>query len=250
MSTPPPRSSVPGKPNEAGAVRGRKKRGLLPLWLLLGLLALIALALILYFSLRGTSKKAAVVAPVAPVATTAIASPSDVPSAIPPPVDTSSPVDTSTAAPATTAGTPAAVPTPAATAAGGNLVGGAGKSAVPATGKDAEPGDTGTVLFAENSSTVDAQGQAVITAAAATLKADKATKVAVTGYTDKVAGAPINDPLSQERADKVAAILRSDIGTGVTVSTSAKGENDPAATNVTADGRAQNRRAVISNLTG
>lgn len=81
------------------------------------------------------------------------------------------------------------------------------------------------------------------------LKAGNAKKVVVTGYTDKVAGTPVNDPLSQERADKVAAILRADLGPGVTVTTAAKGETDPAETNETAVGRAQNRRAVVSNLT-
>jgi len=92
---------------------------------------------------------------------------------------------------------------------GASLVGGAGvavapASAVPATLAKREAGTAGTVLFAEGSAELDANANKVITTAAQNVKAAGATKVTISGFTDVVAGAQVNDPLSQERADAVA----------------------------------------------
>ncbi len=113
-----------------------------------------------------------------------------------------------------------------------------------ATGARA-PGSAGTVLFAEGSSAIDSNGQKVIRAAAAALKAAGAHKVEVIGYTDVVAGQPVNKALSAKRARAVAAALRTELGSGVTVTSSGRGEQDPAASNGTRKGRQQNRRAAI-----
>ena len=113
-----------------------------------------------------------------------------------------------------------------------------------ATGARA-PGSAGTVLFAEGSSAIDSNGQKVIRAAAAALKAAGAHKVEVIGYTDLVAGQPVNKALSAKRARAVAAALRTELGSGVTVTSSGRGEQDPAASNGTRKGRQQNRRAAI-----
>jgi len=107
------------------------------------------------------------------------------------------------------------------------------------------PGSAGTVLFAEGSSAIDSNGQKVIRAAAAALKAAGAHKVEVIGYTDIVAGQPVNKALSAKRARAVAAALRTELGSGVTVTSSGRGEQDPAASNGTRKGRQQNRRAAI-----
>ncbi len=131
---------------------------------------------------------------------------------------------------------------PAAAGSTGGAAGTAGGTT--ATGAQA-PGSAGTVLFAEGSSAIDSNGQKVIRAAAAALKAAGAHTVEVIGYTDVVAGQPVNEALSAKRGRAVAAALRTELGSGVTVTSSGRGEQDPAASNGTRKGRQQNRRAAI-----
>jgi outer membrane protein OmpA-like peptidoglycan-associated protein len=69
--------------------------------------------------------------------------------------------------------------------------------------------------------------------------------VSVVGHTDVIAGDPTNDPLSQERADAVAAALGAQLP-GVQITTSARGQEEPVADNNTDQGRQLNRRAVIT----
>ena len=132
--------------------------------------------------------------------------------------------------------------------AGSALVGGAGIDPAPAgsagTAAAREAGTAGTVLFAEDSSALDPSAQQVVARAAQSLRDARATRVEVLGYTDIVAGAPVNQPLSQERADSVASALRSQLP-GVDVSAVGRGQEDPVASNDTDDGRQQNRRAAI-----
>lgn len=130
------------------------------------------------------------------------------------------------------------------------LVGGAGVAA--ATDSSAgrtltgerETGTAGTVLFPEASATVDSEGKKVIAQAASDLRSAGVRSVQVVGYTDKIAGENINDPLSQQRADAVAGALRSELP-GVSVTTEARGAEEPVSTNDTEQGRQQNRRAAI-----
>jgi len=131
---------------------------------------------------------------------------------------------------------------PAAAGSTGGAAGTAGGTT--ATGAQA-PGSAGTVLFAEGSSAIDSNGQKVIRAAATALKAAGAHTVEVIGYTDVVAGQPVNEALSAKRGRAVAAALRTELGSGVTVTSSGRGEQDPAASNGTRKGRQQNRRAAI-----
>jgi len=131
---------------------------------------------------------------------------------------------------------------PAAAGSTGGAAGTAGGTT--ATGAQAS-GSAGTVLFAEGSSAIDTNGQKVIRAAAAALKAAGAHTVEVIGYTDVVAGQPVNKALSAKRGRAVAAALRTELGSGVTVTSTGRGEQDPAASNGTRKGRQQNRRAAI-----
>ncbi len=251
--------STPSRPGRTGAVRDepRRKKGLL--WALLGLLALLLLALLLYLLLRGNDKKPAAAVVPGPATTTATTGalettqapvPSDTPLPSDTPVPSDAPVpptDSTTAVPPTpppTPGAPSAVP-PA--GAPGGLVGGGTVAPVPATGALARADAVGTVLFAESSAQLTDQARAVISDAAARIKATKPSAVTVTGYTDKIAGQPINERLSQQRADAVVAALKADVGSGTsTYTASAKGESDPVASNDTATGRQQNRRATIT----
>jgi len=103
------------------------------------------------------------------------------------------------------------------------------------------------VLFASNSARLDAGARQVIAAAAARIKAQHPSSVAVTGYTDVVGGTPTNTGLSQQRAEAVASVLRTELGAGgASVTATAKGQSNPVATNSTAAGRQQNRRAEIT----
>ena len=131
-------------------------------------------------------------------------------------------------------------------AVGSTSAGGASGTAggTTATGGKA-PGSAGTVLFGEGSASIDSDGRQVIRQAATALKTAKAHRVEVIGYTDVLAGQPVNQSLSAKRAAAVAAVLRTELGPDVAVTTSARGEQDPAASNSTAPGRQQNRRAAI-----
>lgn len=221
-------TASPPNPDHTGAYRARRRRGGGWVWWVLGLLALlIIVGIVLAIVLPGDHHKKATAAP-------------------PAVVETSRTANSQTSLPG------ASTPGSTASASGGStgsraLVGGGGLAPVTATGGEAGSGVAGTVLFASNSAELDASADKVIAGAATLLKARRAPMVRVTGYTDTVAGTPTNDPLSQQRADAVAARLRV-LLPGVAVTTSAVGEADPVATNSTVAGRAQNRRAVISGV--
>lgn len=100
------------------------------------------------------------------------------------------------------------------------------------------------MLFAEGSAAVTGDANQVIKTAVDGLRRAGVRTVEVTGYTDKVAGTPVNDPLSQQRADAVARVVRS-LLPGAQVRTSAEGEQNPIAPNDTAQGRQMNRRVAI-----
>lgn len=96
-------------------------------------------------------------------------------------------------------------------AASGALVGGGGAAPAAAnTGNGSAvtarrtAGTARTVLFAEGTAAIDDNGKQVITTAAANLKRAHATQVDVFGYTDVIAGTPVNAPLSKQRAAAVA----------------------------------------------
>jgi len=223
-------------------------------WLPLALLALLVLlALLIYLLVRGasgsdnTAKAGAVpAAPTAPTTPTAPSAPAAGPGAGSAGAETPG-GGAGGAAAAGSAGAPINT--------SGALVGGAGLAPAAATNiagsgggakvAAAAPGTAGTVLFAEGKASIDADGRQVVTTAAKNLTAGGAKNVQVIGYTDRVAGTPVNGPLSQQRAQAVAAELKALLPAGTTITTSAKGEADPAASNTTAAGRQQNRRVAI-----
>ncbi|WP_186181860.1 OmpA family protein [Burkholderia gladioli] len=72
------------------------------------------------------------------------------------------------------------------------------------------------------------------------------SEVSVTGYTDSVGSDEYNLDLSKRRAESVAAYLSAHgLKTG-SMKVSGRGEADPVASNMTAEGRASNRRVEIT----
>lgn len=74
-------------------------------------------------------------------------------------------------------------------------------------------------------------------------------RVTIVGHTDYIDTEAFNMRLGQRRADFVRDILVENGAPADRITTSSRGENDPEATNETAEGRRKNRRAVV-NLIG
>lgn len=101
------------------------------------------------------------------------------------------------------------------------------------------------VLFGFDSAAVSIQSQNDLRAVAASLNRYPNSIVNVIGHTDNVGDAAYNQNLSEQRARAVANVL---IGAGVSagrINIVGRGEDQPAASNQTSDGRAQNRRVEI-----
>ncbi len=264
VQTPNPATS--SRPDRSSQRVARKKPlGWLP-WLLL--LALIALAALIWWGVSEaveTSPTSRTVAPAAVSSPGPVAAPTP---AAPTPAAPTPAAPTSAATPAAVPPAGAGVGSAAAPAAGGTaagpagvlagaLIGGAGLAptgigkagAAPGTAAGTAashqaPGTAGTVLFAEASPAIDANGNKVIAAAARNLKTSGAKRVEVRGYTDVLSGPKVNTPLSRQRADNVANALRA-LLPGVAVTGVGKDTADPVGPNNTAAGRQQNRRAAI-----
>lgn len=98
------------------------------------------------------------------------------------------------------------------------------------------------VLFATDSAVVRADLQRDLQTLAGSLNRYPNTTVQVVGHTDNTGTAAYNQRLSTQRADAVGQIL---IAAGVPSSrivTVGRGEDQPVASNLTTEGRAQNRR--------
>jgi OOP family OmpA-OmpF porin len=74
------------------------------------------------------------------------------------------------------------------------------------------------------------------------LKCTPEYKAKIIGHTDSIGTDAYNMKLSQRRADAVRNMVIKDGVPSDKISTEAKGESEPIATNKTKDGRAQNRR--------
>lgn len=101
------------------------------------------------------------------------------------------------------------------------------------------------LLFATDSAAVRPDLQADLRAVAANLRQYPDRRVEVIGHTDSTGDAGYNRDLSARRASAVASVL---IGAGVASSsivTIGQGEDAPIASNLTPEGRAQNRRVEI-----
>lgn len=103
------------------------------------------------------------------------------------------------------------------------------------------------VYFAVNSTKIDAKGQQDLQALAEQAKQiGSHYLIAIAGYTDSSGNAAYNQELSDRRAAAVIAYLRQSCGVPLfrVLSPAAMGMSNPAASNETAQGQAQNRRVI------
>lgn len=101
------------------------------------------------------------------------------------------------------------------------------------------------ILFATDSATVQGAIQNDLYAVADNLNRYPNTRVEVVGHTDNTGSAAYNQDLSDRRASAVASILRGAGVAGGRIVSYGRGESVPAASNLTPEGKAQNRRVEI-----
>lgn len=101
------------------------------------------------------------------------------------------------------------------------------------------------ILFATDSAVLRYDLQSDLRSVAANLQRYPNTSVAVVGHTDNTGAAAYNQELSTRRASAVAAILTANGVSPSRINAYGRGENAPIATNLTSEGRAQNRRVEI-----
>lgn len=101
------------------------------------------------------------------------------------------------------------------------------------------------LLFATDSATVRSDLTADLRTVAASLLKYPNSRIEVIGHTDNTGTAAYNQDLSQRRAVSVSGVLRETGVPGGRLSAYGRGEDQPVASNLTPEGRAQNRRVEI-----
>lgn len=101
------------------------------------------------------------------------------------------------------------------------------------------------VTFATNSANLSSVAMDSLNRAAETLVQYPETTITIAGHTDSTGNDAINNPLSQQRAQSVAAYLVQRGVNGSRLSPVGYGSRQPIASNDTEVGRAQNRRVEI-----
>lgn len=101
------------------------------------------------------------------------------------------------------------------------------------------------VNFEFDSATLTSDAESILDGVAEKLAANESVNVRLEGYTDSVGSASYNKDLSQRRADSVKDYLVANGVDGDNITTMGYGEQDPIATNETAEGRAENRRVEM-----
>ena len=103
----------------------------------------------------------------------------------------------------------------------------------------------GTVYFDTDQAALTPQGQATVQHAAEAMKANPNIKLRLQGYTDSTGGGAHNGSLSERRAIAVGDYLKSQGIDGSRLSGQGFGPEQPAATNATETGKADNRRVEL-----
>lgn len=101
------------------------------------------------------------------------------------------------------------------------------------------------ILFATDSASLRGDLQSDLRAVAASLNRYPNSRVEVVGHTDSTGAAAYNQDLSERRARAVAAVLLSSGVPSGRVVAYGRGEDQPVTSNLTEEGRAQNRRVEI-----
>lgn len=101
------------------------------------------------------------------------------------------------------------------------------------------------VLFATDSASVNPSLQNDLRTLAGSLNRYPDTTVTIIGHTDNTGAAAYNADLSTRRASSVASILASAGVASFRLQSIGRGEDQPIASNLTPEGRAQNRRVDI-----
>lgn len=101
------------------------------------------------------------------------------------------------------------------------------------------------LLFATDSANLRPDLQSDLRAVAANLQSYPNTRIEIIGHTDSTGDAGYNRSLSKRRADSVASVLSGAGVPGSRIVTIGAGEDQPITTNLTPEGRAQNRRVEI-----
>lgn len=102
------------------------------------------------------------------------------------------------------------------------------------------------ILFAVDSATLSGGLRSDLTALASSLNRYPDTTVNVIGHTDSTGAAAYNQDLSTRRAQSVASVLTQVGVAPFRVRAIGRGESSPIASNLTPEGRAQNRRVEIT----
>ena len=105
--------------------------------------------------------------------------------------------------------------------------------------------DLGTVHFNTNKATLTPEGQATLQQAATTMKANPNIHLRLEGYTDSAGDVSHNLNLSQQRTVTVANFLKGQGVEGSRLTGAGFGPTNPADTNDTSTGKADNRRVEL-----
>lgn len=105
--------------------------------------------------------------------------------------------------------------------------------------------DLGTVHFETNKATLTPDAQNTLDKAADAMKSNPNAHLRLEGYTDSTGTDPHNLTLSQQRAIAVADYLKSKGIDGARLTGNGFGPDNPAATNDTSAGKADNRRVEL-----
>jgi len=109
------------------------------------------------------------------------------------------------------------------------------------------PIDMEVANFALNSSVLSVSDKAKIASLAKTIQTQGFTSIQVAGHTDSTGNTQINSTLSRSRAVSTFKYLKEILAkTPISVTLLAEGSGSPVKTNTTNEGRAANRRAVLS----
>lgn len=102
------------------------------------------------------------------------------------------------------------------------------------------------VLFGKDSAKLSSAANARISAIAAEIEKQNATKVRVFGFTDDLGSSAHGDVLSKQRAEAVNSVLSKELAPTITFEIRGYGEQYPIADNSTEEGRKKNRRVEVS----